>query len=118
MVQTVVDLFGEVFPEIVKQQKRVTEIIADEEESFGRTLLKGIEQFKKIAAAAAAQKKDVVSGADAFLLWESFGFPVDLTEIMAEEIGMKVDGPGFEAALKAWKTRGCLFTHVFAQLKV
>jgi alanyl-tRNA synthetase len=97
LVQVVVDLFGEVFPEIIKQQARVTEIIADEEESFGRTLLKGIEQFKKIAAAT---EGNTVSGGDAFLLWESFGFPMDLTEIMADEIGMKLDGPGFEAALK------------------
>ena len=95
-----VDLFGEVFPEIVKHQARVTAIIADEEESFGRTLVKGIDQFKKLAAAARAAGTDTVAGADAFLLWESFGFPVDLTEIMAEEIGMRVDSPGFETALK------------------
>ena len=52
LVKTVVQLFGDVFPEIVKEEKRVTEIIAEEEESFGRTLLKGVEQFKKIAAKA------------------------------------------------------------------
>jgi alanyl-tRNA synthetase len=100
LVATVVANFGEVFPEIVKHEKRVTEIIADEEESFGRTLVKGIEQFKKIAAKTKEGGSDTVSGSDAFLLWESFGFPNDLTEIMAEEIGMKVDMDGFEAAFK------------------
>ena len=100
LVSVVVKLFGDIFPEIVKEEKRVTEIIADEEESFGRTLLKGIEQFKKIAAATKAAGKNIVSGADTFLLWESFGFPNDLTEIMAEEIGMKVDDEGFKAAFK------------------
>jgi alanyl-tRNA synthetase len=100
LVPVVVRHFGAVFPEIVKQQKRVTEIIAEEEESFGRTLLKGIEQFKKIAQKAKDESKDVVDGADVFLLWESFGFPNDLTELMAEEIGMKVDAAGFERAFK------------------
>ena len=101
LVKTVVRLFGDTFPEIVKHEKRVTQIIADEEESFGKTLLKGIEQFKKIAAKAREEGRDVIDGASAFLLWESFGFPNDLTEIMAEEIGMKVDGAGFEAAFAA-----------------
>ena len=88
------------FPEIVKHEKRVTDIIADEEESFGRTLLKGIDQFKKIAAKAKEDGGAVVDGAAAFLLWESFGFPIDLTEIMAEENGMTVDTAGFDAAFK------------------
>ena len=100
LVKTVVELFGDVFPEIVKEEKRVTEIIAEEEESFGRTLLKGVEQFKKIAAKAKDEGRDTVSGAEAFLLWESFGFPVDLVEIMCEENGMKVDNAGFEEAFK------------------
>ena len=100
LVKTVVELFGEVFPEIVKEEKRVTGIIAEEEESFGRTLLKGVEQFKKIAAKAKEEGRDTVSGAEAFLLWESFGFPVDLVEIMCEENAMKCDNAGFEEAFK------------------
>ena len=100
LVAVVVELFGHVFPEIVKHEKRVTDIIADEEESFGRTLLKGIDQFKKIAAKAKEDGGAVVDGAAAFLLWESFGFPIDLTEIMAEENGMTVDTAGFDAAFK------------------
>ena len=100
LVPVVVKHFGEVFPEIVKHEARVTEIIAEEEESFGRTLLKGIEQFKKIAAKAKEEGRDTVNGAECFLLWESFGFPNDLTELMAEEIGMKADSAGFEAAFK------------------
>ena len=91
LVPVVVKHFGEVFPEIVKHESRVTEIIAEEEESFGRTLLKGIEQFKKIAARAKDEGRDTVNGSECFLLWESFGFPNDLTELMAEEINMKVD---------------------------
>ena len=75
LVATVVANFGEVFPEIVKHEKRVTEIIADEEESFGRTLVKGIEQFKKIAAKTKEGGSDTASGSDAFLLWESFASP-------------------------------------------
>ena len=100
LVPVVVKHFGEVFPEIVKHEARVTDIIAEEEESFGRTLLKGIEQFKKIAAKAKEEGRDTVNGAECFLLWESFGFPNDLTELMAEEIGMKADSAGVEAAFK------------------
>ena len=60
------ELFGGVYPELHKHKVRVQEIIADEEESFGRTLLKGIEQFKKIGAAAAAAtpKRNTVNGAE------------------------------------------------------
>ena len=100
LVPVVVKNFGHVFPEIVKQEQRVTEIIAEEEESFGRTLLKGIEQFKKIAAKAKETGSDTIDGPSIFLLWESFGFPNDLTELMAEEIQMKVDTAGFEKAFK------------------
>ena len=100
LVPVVVKHFGTVFPEIVKQEERVTAIIAEEEESFGKTLLKGIDQFKKIAAKCADEGNNTIDGPSIFLLWESFGFPNDLVELMAEEIGMKCDTAGFEAAFK------------------
>ena len=65
--------------------------IAEEEASFSRTLIKGIERFKKAAAASTDGK---ISGPDAFLLWDTFGFPVDLTQLMAEEAGLAVDMQG------------------------
>ncbi|CAK9201668.1 unnamed protein product [Sphagnum troendelagicum] len=108
LVDVVVRLMGDVFPELRRNQAKIEEIIAEEESSFSRTLVKGIERFKK----AAAEVKDGVLGAqDAFILWDTFGFPIDLTELMAEERGLKVDKEGFnqtmeEAREKARSARG------------
>ncbi|KAG0615366.1 hypothetical protein M758_5G035500 [Ceratodon purpureus] len=108
LVDIVVEVMGDVFPELKKNQAKIKEIIAEEETSFSRTLVKGIEKFKK----AAAEVKDGVLGAqDAFILWDTFGFPIDLTELMAEEMGLKVDKEGFnrtmeEAREKARGARG------------
>lgn len=108
MVDIVVEVMGEAFPELKKNQAKIKEIISEEESSFSRTLVKGIEKFKK----AAAEVKDGVLGAqDAFILWDTFGFPIDLTELMAEEMGLKVDKEGFnrtmeEAREKARGARG------------
>lgn len=82
-----VKTFGDAYPELVKHQDKIHDIIAEEEASFSRTLVKGIERFKKLAAAA---QDGVIAGPDAFQLWDSYGFPVDLTQLMAEEHGLRV----------------------------
>ena len=87
LVPIVIKQLGYVFPELKTKQAHITEIIADEEASFSRTLQKGIDQFNKVVEAAKKEGRSVITGPEAFLLWESFGFPNDLTEIMAEEIG-------------------------------
>mmetsp|Transcript_36663 Transcript_36663/g.81584 ORF Transcript_36663/g.81584 Transcript_36663/m.81584 type:complete len:1184 (-) Transcript_36663:438-3989(-) len=93
LVDVVVKHFGSFFPELVSARDVIYNTIREEEASFSRTLVKGIERFKKAAAVA---QGGVLSGEDAFLLWDTFGFPVDLTELMAEEQGLKVDKAGFE----------------------
>jgi len=108
LVDTVVEVMGPVFPEVVRAQDTIKSVIAEEETSFSKTLLKGIERFKKFAIEAEAEakrngKKALISGPQAFLLWDTFGFPMDLTELMAEEHGLHVDKPGFEAAMAAAK---------------
>ncbi|KAL8003229.1 putative translation protein, beta-barrel domain superfamily [Plasmopara halstedii] len=100
LVPVVVTMLGEAFPELVQKQKEVEEIILDEERSFGRTLNKGIERFKKIAQNIRETNGVVVPGEDAFFLYDSMGFPIDLTEIMAEEEGMTVDINGYEACMR------------------
>lgn len=105
LVPCVVEHFGEAFPELRKAQGRVTAVIQDEEASFSRTLKAGINHFKKIHARVAAEGGTVISGEDAFFLYDSMGFPVDLTGVMAEEVGMTVDTPGFEAAMAEQKAR-------------
>ena len=94
LVPTVVELFGDIFPELKEKQDLVTAIIRDEEESFSRTLDKGLLKFKELAEKVGDDK--VFSGDDAHFLYTSMGFPVDLTELMAEEKGLTVDKDGFE----------------------
>uniref|UniRef100_A0A383VXA1 Alanine--tRNA ligase n=1 Tax=Tetradesmus obliquus TaxID=3088 RepID=A0A383VXA1_TETOB len=97
LVGVVVKTFGEAYPELAKHQEKIHAVISEEEASFSRTLGKGIERFKKLAAAA---QDGVISGPEAFQLWDSFGFPVDLTQLMAEEHGLRVDAAGFEQAME------------------
>jgi alanyl-tRNA synthetase len=95
--------FADVFPELQKQIDFVSRVVKEEEEAFLRTLAKGIERFE--ADIATKKDKGVVPGPFAFELYDTFGFPVDLTELMAKEIGWSVDRTGFEKALQEQKTR-------------
>jgi alanyl-tRNA synthetase len=101
LVPVVVEAMGGAFPELKKNPQRVSEIIKDEEVSFGRTLGRGIELFDEAAGRA---KGNVVSGGDAFKLHDTFGFPIDLTRIMAEERGMSVDLAEFERLMEEART--------------
>ncbi|MEQ8769805.1 MAG: alanine--tRNA ligase [Phycisphaerales bacterium] len=101
LVPVVVELLGGAFPELKQDPKRVQELIADEEASFERTLEKGIKLFDDIAG----ETSGTVSGEDAFKLYDTYGFPVDLTVVMAEERGLKVDVAGFERAMEEQKAR-------------
>ena len=103
LVPALVECMGDVFPELRKHEKKIVEIIADEETSFGRTLQRGIDYFKKLAAKVGPNRQ--ISGDDAFFLWDSYGFPVDLTELMAEEHKLTVDKGGFEEAMNAAKEK-------------
>ncbi|OMO60150.1 Alanine-tRNA ligase, class IIc [Corchorus capsularis] len=96
LVSIVVQVMGDVFPELKQHEARIRDIIAAEEASFGKTLVKGIEKFKK--AAQDVQGK-TLSGQDAFILWDTYGFPLDLTQLMAEERGLIVDVEGFNNAM-------------------
>ncbi|CAA2961208.1 alanine--tRNA ligase [Olea europaea subsp. europaea] len=102
LVKVVVEVMGEFFPELKQHEIKIREIIADEEASFGRTLVKGIEKFKK--AAQEVQGK-ILSGQDAFDLWDTYGFPLDLTQLMAEERGLAVDIEGFDIAMDKARER-------------
>lgn len=93
LVDVVQQLFGPYFPELIAARDTIYNVIREEEASFSRTLMKGIERFKKVAAGA---QGGVLGGEEVFLLWDTFGFPVDLTELMANEQGLQVDKEGFE----------------------
>ncbi|XP_047319676.1 alanine--tRNA ligase-like [Impatiens glandulifera] len=102
LVSVVVQLMSGTFPELKQHEVHIREIIADEETSFGKTLLNGIERFKRVAHDLQGKK---LSGQDAFILWDTFGFPLDLTQLMAEERGLEVDTEGFDIAMNEAKER-------------
>ncbi len=95
LVEPVVSTLGEAFPEITAKAQMAQQVIRSEEESFGRTLDRGIELFQE-AANQAKKENHPISGQDAFKLHDTFGFPVDLTNLMAQEQGLKVDIANFE----------------------
>jgi alanyl-tRNA synthetase len=100
LVPVLVREMGDVFPEIRAKQKHIEETLQREEESFNRTLDKGIDLFN-----AEAEKAGKISGPFAFKLYDEQGFPLDLTELMARERGISVDKPGFEKLMAEQKER-------------
>jgi alanyl-tRNA synthetase len=94
LVPVIVESMGGAFPELKKNSQHVIELIKDEEVSFSRTLDRGIQLFEDAAQAGA------ISAADAFKLHDTYGFPIDLTRIMAEERGMTVDLAGYETLME------------------
>ncbi|GAV66925.1 tRNA-synt_2c domain-containing protein/tRNA_SAD domain-containing protein [Cephalotus follicularis] len=102
LVSAVVRLMGDVFPELRQHESKIRSIIAEEEASFCKTLLKGIERFKKAAEDVQGR---ILSGQDAFVLWDTYGFPLDLTQLMAEERGLSVDVDGFHNAMNDARER-------------
>lgn len=86
------------FPEVRKKVNELKEILDEEEASFSRTLNRGEALFSKYAAAASSENRTLLSGKDIWRLYDTYGFPVDLTQIMAEERGLKIDEVAFEKA--------------------
>lgn len=104
----VVDTFGEAFPELVKNQANIIEIVKEEEEAFSTMLDRGIKYFDEEIKGSpddGSSTEKVVGGDKAFFLYDTLGFPIDLTELMAEEAGMTVDVAGFEAEMENQKRR-------------
>ena len=105
LVPVVVANFSDAFPELVAKAGFVGEVLLDEEESFSRTLTKGIARFNAAAAELKAAGTTLFPGATAFFLYDTMGFPLDLTQIMAGEAGMTVDAAGFAACMAEQKAR-------------
>ena len=97
LVSTIVEVMGNTFLEMKQHEENIKEIIVEEELSFGRTLIKGIEKFNK---AAQDVKDSKLSGQDAFILWDIYRFLIDLTHIMAKVRGLEVDIDGFNSAME------------------
>ena len=103
LVPALVAQMGDAFPELKAQQTIVEKVIKEEEEAFLRTLDKGIKLIDGIIKDNAQSK--MISGKDAFVLYDTFGFPIDLTELIAKENGYTVDLKGFETELQQQKER-------------
>lgn len=103
LVAKLVEEMGESYPEIAKQQKLIEDVVKNEEEAFLRTLDKGIILMNQIMKKSEESK--VISGSDAFTLYDTFGFPIDLSELIARENGYSIDFKGFEEELNKQKER-------------
>ena len=98
IVPTLVKQMGEMFPEIKKKESDVIEILNEEEESFAKTLDRGEKQFEHYAQQSKLNHSEKLHGSDVWRLYDTFGFPVDLTRLMAEERGLNIDDTEFEEA--------------------
>ena len=103
LVAGLADQMGHQFPELKQQQTLIERVIEEEEASFLRTLATGINLLERVIAKVG--KGGVIAGKDAFELYDTFGFPIDLTELIAREQGVTVDLEGFEKELQAQKER-------------
>ncbi|KAF3905529.1 hypothetical protein AA313_de0202619 [Arthrobotrys entomopaga] len=105
LLPTLVDQMSPVFPELKTNQENVKRYLDDEEKAFAKTLDKGEKLFEGLAQTALDGGNKILSGDDVWKLYDTFGFPIDLTRIMAEELGLTIDEPGLEKAEKDAKER-------------
>ena len=105
LVDVLKDTMGAAFPELVSQQSLIEKVIKEEEESFLRTLSTGIRLLEDLMAKAKSENRNYIIGKNAFILFDTYGFPLDLTELIARENGMTVDVPGFQAEMEQQKNR-------------
>ncbi len=105
LVEPLADTMGDVFPELRTHRETVERVIRAEEESFGQTLDRGIELFEEIVAGMKKRGESIFPGDDAFRLYDTYGFPVDLTALMAREQGFEIDLEGFEARMTEQRNR-------------
>ena len=105
LVPTLVEEMGGAYPELKAQQVLIGRVMQEEEESFLRTLSTGITMLEGVIAATKLEGKDTVDGTKAFTLFDTYGFPLDLTELICHENGMKVDEAGFNTEMQKQKER-------------
>ena len=105
LVPTLIDNMGDAYPELGAQKELVTKVIKEEEEAFLRTLETGIHLLDKIIATAKANGKQEISGVEAFTLYDTFGFPIDLTQLILRENCLTVNMGEFDEEMQKQKTR-------------
>ncbi|MDP4117037.1 MAG: alanine--tRNA ligase, partial [Bacteroidota bacterium] len=106
LVEVVSANMGDVFPEVVEKKNYVVKVIKGEEESFNITLDRGIELFNKVVEQLENEGVKIIPGETVFKLYDTFGFPADLTNVMAKERNFSIDEAGFDALMKKQKEMG------------
>ncbi len=105
LIDTLIESMGEAYPELVSQRDLIMKVTKEEEDSFLRTLDNGISLLERAIAAARKEGKTEISGKEAFVLYDTYGFPLDLTELILRENGMTLDQKGFDSEMAAQKDR-------------
>lgn len=105
LVDVLIDTMGDVYPELIDNKETIVKVIKSEEENFLQTLENGLGIFDKMCEKLSKENGKIISGDDAFLLYDTFGFPIDLTELIARENGLSVDHQQFEIRMKEQKDR-------------
>ena len=106
VAKTVAAVMGDAYPELRAEEQRIREVIRTEEERFGETLEKGLALLEEATAKLKKENRQVLSGAVAFRLYDTFGFPLDLTEDILRGESIAVDQPGFEKLMQEQRARG------------
>ncbi len=105
LIPTLIDNMGDAYPELNAQKTLIEKVIIEEEESFLRTLETGIKLLDKVIAEAKADNTTVINGKSAFTLYDTYGFPLDLTELILRENGMSANIDEFNAEMEKQKAR-------------
>ena len=102
LVDTLGNIMGETFPEIIEKKSHIEKVIKAEETAFSDTLDRGLNHFEKLVLSLS---NNVISGEEAFRLYDTFGFPLDLTQLISREKGLSVDEKGFNDAMEKQRNR-------------
>lgn len=105
LTETVAGLMGMFYTEVAEKQEFIAQVIKGEEERFHETLHEGLNILQHIVTQARREQRHVISGQEAFTLYDTYGFPLDLTEDYARESGLTVDRDGFSRAMEAQRER-------------
>ena len=103
LVDKLIEILGDTYQELIEKREHIKNVIKSEEESFGRTLDRGLKLFEEICNAS---KSKTISGENVFKLYDTYGFPVDLTQLLASERGFDIDSEQFESLMRMQKEKG------------
>ncbi len=105
LTEVLVEQMGEAYPELKAQKTLIEKVVKEEETAFLKTIETGTRLLAQLCRKLKAENRDTLDGADAFTLYDTYGFPFDLTELMLKEEGLKIDAAGFQAQMQQQKNR-------------